>query len=529
MQHFLKPCFGKCMNLDLFLNVWKVRDRRQGLQFWFFWQNQFGRDSRVMNGWAELLLKCRTIRQLLAGGVLAISLPTVGLAQSAGIYSTVITQPVAEVRASPSTDAKIYTTNRLRMGEPVVVLEERNDNWLAIRPPRGSFSWVQAKHLKQVTPGHPNWVVIAPPGTRVPALVGSSIDPSVRPSVEGTALIFGTQVRAVGEPTGEGEGRWIPIDPPESERRYIAKDAVAKPMGSVGMTTSGGTNFPAPVYSPNPTASAPPAMVGNVAPITPGAAALVNATTPPAGAPGASQGVGMASNLCGQQLYDPALRWNEAYSTELARNYPEAIRLYTQLAQDFAATQPELATQASNRAIRLREATQVPGSPLPYPDRPIIRAYAPSGNQAYGVAAGVAPLPIGAAPGQTASSIRLAQPFVPQGSTVSASNNNGTAQPISPGGGSSAVVGAPGTIPSGAGSLGPTGGTGVLRRSGRNLENRQMYLLESNGKLLGYVVPVPPLDLESFVDKPVDVRGGMRYVSAIRANVLYATAGNAWR
>ena len=82
-----------------------------------------------MNGWAELLLKCRTIRQLLAGGVLAISLPTVGLTQSAGIYSTGITQPVAEVRASPSTDAKIYTTNRLRMGEPVVVLEELEKLW----------------------------------------------------------------------------------------------------------------------------------------------------------------------------------------------------------------------------------------------------------------------------------------------------------------------------------------------------------------------------------------------------------------
>jgi len=56
-----------------------------------------------------------------------------------------------------------------------------------------------------------------------------------------------------------------------------------------------------------------------------------------------------------------------------------------------------------------------------------------------------------------------------------------------------------------------------------------MYLLESSGKLLGYVVPVPPLDLEAFVDKPVDVRGGMRYVASIRANVLYATAGTPWR
>ena len=54
-----------------------------------------------------------------------------------------------------------------------------------------------------------------------------------------------------------------------------------------------------------------------------------------------------------------------------------------------------------------------------------------------------------------------------------------------------------------------------------------MYLLESNNKLLGYVVPVPPLSLEAWVDKPVEVRGGMRYVSSIRANVLFATSGSA--
>ena len=485
-----------------------------------------------MIGWVGHLLKTAPSRALVAGCALAVLLPGGVLAQSPGIYSTVITQPTADVKASPSADAKIYTTNRLRMGEPVVVMEERPDNWLAIRPPRGSFSWVQAKHLKQVAPGQPNWVVVAPPGTRVPALVGSSVDPSVRPSVEGAALVFGTQVRAVGEPTGEGEARWIPVEPPEAERRYIPKDAVAKPAGSPAVVTSTAPTNVAPPFVPSNPA------VGNVAPITPGAAALVNATTPPAGVPevGApvAGSVGMPSNLCGQQLYDPAARWNEAYATELSRNYPEAIRLYTQLAQDFASTQPELAAQASNRALRLREVITVPGTPLPYPDRPYIRAYSPYYyQQPYGPVASVpgaiVPVPV---PAQNASNIRLAQPFVPQGSTVSAGTAPG--QVITPGTTASATsavpaASAPGTIPSGSGSLGPTGGTGVLRRSGRNLDNRLMYLLESNGKLLGYVVPVPPLDLEGFVDKPVDVRGGMRYVPTIRANVLYATAGTAWR
>ena len=489
-----------------------------------------------MAGVLSRLLNRATWLPLAAAGVLAWVAAGEVTGQSAGIYSTVITQPTAEVKASPSADGKIYTTNRLRMGEAVVVMEERPDNWLAIRPPRGSFSWVQAKHLKQVAPGQPNWVVVAPPGTRAPALVGSSVDPSVRPSVESANLVLGTQVRAVGEPTGEGEGRWVPIEPPEAERRFIPKDAVAKPAGaSPAMVTSTAPVYsPAPAYSPvaaNPNGQ----TVGDVAPITPGAAALVNAATPPAGAPTlgtvAVPGAGIAGNWCGVQSADPAIRWNEAYATELSRNYPEAIRLYTQLAQDFAATQPELAAQASNRALRLREVLTVPGTPLPYPDRPYIRAYQPYYYpQPYPQVAGAAP--VAAVPSQYSSNIRLAQPFVPQGNTVSAPGIAG--QPGTPGVTASATsavpaASAPGTIPSGSGTLGPTGGTGVLRRSGRNLDNRQMYLLESNGKLLGYVVPVPPLDLEAFVDKPVDVRGGMRYVPTIRANVLYATAGTPWR
>lgn len=475
----------------------------------------------------------RWATRLIAGMALYCLTPSLVWGQGAGIYSTVITQATADVKASPSADAKIYTTNRLRGGEAVVVMEERPDSWLAIRPPRGSFSWVQAKYLKQVTPGQPNWVVVAPPGTRVPVLVGSSVDPTVRPSVEGCSLILGTQIRAVGEPTGEGEGRWVPVEPPEAERRFIPKDAVAKPAGSApAVVTNSGPSYPPPGF--NAAATAP--LAGASAAPNPAGATVPppNVTVPPSGVPtAAAAGVGMASNLCGQQLYDPAMRWNEAYSTELARNYPEAIRLYTQLAQDFAATQPELATQASNRAVRLREVMQVPGTPLPYPDRPIIRQYSPYyQQQPYMAPVAAVPVAPGGVQGQTASNIRLAQPFVPQGSTVTAPGtpDPGPPRPITPGVTSSVpAAAAPGTIPSGSGSLGATGGNGILRRSGRNLDNRQMYLLESNGKLLGYVVPVPPLELESFVDKPVEVRGGMRYVPTIRANVLFATAGNAWR
>ena len=425
--------------------------------------------------------------KLWRSGLIAIclALPGASAAWAQGIYSTTITQPTAEVRSGPSTDAKMYVTNRLRQGEAVVVLEDRPDGWLAIRPPRGSFTWVLASHLKQVAVGQPNWVVVTAPGTKVSAMVGSSVDPTVRPTVEGAALVQGTQVRALGEPAGPEGARWLPIEPPEAERRYVFRDSVARPVGApVGVVTGGAS----PVYAPNPLASAAP-ITGSIASM--------------AGAP-ASSNLGMATKTCGQQMYDPAIRWNEAFSAEQAQQLPEAISLYLQLSQDFAATQPELVAQASNRVARLRGVMQVPGTPMPYPDQPYIRPF--QGNYAG------QPL---AAPGQTASSVRLSAPFLPQGNTVSGPPNPGQPMPISP------------PVATGSTAFGATGGTGVLRRSGRNLDNRQMYLLESNNKLLGYVVPVPPLSLEAWVDKPVEVRGGMRYVSSIRANVLFATSGSA--
>ena len=184
--------------------------------------------------------------------------------QTAVRYTATIAVPEAELRAGPSNDTKLYTTNKLRQGDTVVVVEERPDGWLAVRPPSGSFSWINARYLQQVTPTLPNWVVNAPAGTKVTVLVGSSSDTTVRPSVESASLQRGAQVRAIGTVVGNDDQKWLPVEPPESERRYMRREAIgtatvahapspAAPAAVAAMTVGGS----GALISNNPTGPKP--------------------------------------------------------------------------------------------------------------------------------------------------------------------------------------------------------------------------------------------------------------------------------
>lgn len=347
--------------------------------------------------------------------------------QTAVRYTATIAVAEAELRAGPSNDPKLYTTNRLRQGETVTVVEERSDGWLGVRPPAGSFSWVNARHLRQVTPTLPNWVVAAPALTRVSVMVGSSSDLAVRPSVESAVLQRGAQVRAVGAEAGHDDQKWLPIEPPEMERRYLRREAI------------GGASLSAPASPP--------------------------------GRGSAATAVGASGNPLG--------RWNEAVAMELSGNWTEAIRLYSLMAQDFGDSQPNMATQASNRAMALREGLRCPGYRVGPPESPCLTVL-PAPSQGPGV--------------------QLAQPVMPSGSPV------------------------PGQMMSSYGYSG-----GVLRRSGRSVDDRRAYLLERDNRIVGYVVPVPSLNLEPFLNHPVTLTGATEYRGEVRANVLHATTATLGR
>jgi hypothetical protein len=140
-------------------------------------------------------------------------------------YQAVVTEDVTEVRSGPRSDPKLYATNLLRRGAVVEVVAEQ-DGWLAIKPPPGSFSWINTLCVERIGRGK-SWVVITDPNTPVPVLVGSDLVDE-EPTIEGTWVTRGTQVVARGKEQATENGKWLPIDPPPAEVRWVRAEAVER-------------------------------------------------------------------------------------------------------------------------------------------------------------------------------------------------------------------------------------------------------------------------------------------------------------
>lgn len=141
-----------------------------------------------------------------------------------------VTVPQAQVWCGPSTSDGLYPTNLLRQGERVQVERELESGWLVIRPPAGSFSWINNRFVQYISPNYRNYVVTYD-GHDVPVLIGSSLKTD-RPTKIGVKLPRGAQVQVIGRSMTDEEGTWLPIQPPEGEVRYIRTEHVAKPGSS---------------------------------------------------------------------------------------------------------------------------------------------------------------------------------------------------------------------------------------------------------------------------------------------------------
>jgi hypothetical protein len=146
---------------------------------------------------------------------------------------TVVTAPEVLVRSGKSDH--FYETIKLRQGDKVVVLYEVKDQpgWLAIKPPAGSFSWINGKYVKQID-GRLGYVdTEAGP---VSVLPGSSLVDK-EPSVESMKIERGTIVQIVDQPRSVGADTWLPIAPHPSEVRFLKADAVRMPSQQIAATT----------------------------------------------------------------------------------------------------------------------------------------------------------------------------------------------------------------------------------------------------------------------------------------------------
>ena len=374
---------------------------------------------------------------------------------AAGINSAVpftarIILPNAEVRSGPGSDSKLYGTNNLKAGDVITVVQERTDGWLAIRPPDGSFSWVQSKYLQRIVATQPNYLVQTNDGNKVPVYIGSAVL-NTKPTLESARLTRGSQVKSLGAAQSDGKENWIPIVPPENELRYIRCEAIGKQAVQANPTPAA-----VPATPPNPVSSS----------------AIVNANS--------------AVPNC-----DANQRWSQAISAETAGQSTEAIRLYSQIGQDFACSQPMFASQAYGRAVWLRDCASkgktntvqacAPGQPK-LTNKALVQAVSNSQNNA-------PTAPIGSAPVAN---------MVPQ-------SNGPSPTPVK-------------SINSGSGSgMGP----GFLRKAGRPQSYEPSYYIESQqGRPLIYLAPAPGQNLDLFINQRVEVSGPTTYRSDMRAYVM---------
>jgi uncharacterized protein YgiM (DUF1202 family) len=137
--------------------------------------------------------------------------------------TTTVTQDV-EVRSGP-TD-KYYPTLRLKQGDQVTVLPSAKEQpgWLAIKPPPSSFSWINAKYVKQLN-AREGFVDPADAASPVEVYPGSALV-NQQPNMVSMKLDRGTIVVIVDKMLEAGGEKWLPIAPHPSEFRYIPASAV---------------------------------------------------------------------------------------------------------------------------------------------------------------------------------------------------------------------------------------------------------------------------------------------------------------
>jgi hypothetical protein len=434
---------------------------------------------------------------LSASLVLVLTAAMLGHAQTLP-YTATVKEPEAEVRSGPSNDAAMYVTNRLHRGELVQVVKVRDDKWLEIKPPPGSFSWVSMRFVDRIGNGSA-YEVITHNEADAPVRIGSNVV-NEKPTVEGVKLKRGSQVVSVGQPmTSTDEGRWLPIEPPPTEVRFIRAEAVQ--AVNVNEPPPAGPVPPTPA----PAAPATGTVSGSGAAATDGAPAPLppNMGQSVGGSGGSGSSATTTTSNSGPSSNPPAAAapapapgtpeamWNDAQQAEQAGRRSEAEQLYKELAHKVCNTNHDLAMRCFNRIQFLRDGVRNASSNF--------QSTLTSNIRSTGGDWRINPVPTNA----------YGQPLNCQVSACPGSSPAPSFQ----------------TANSPAATLAPQAvGPGLLRVAGRMVDYRRAYVLEdSRGQVLMYVTPQAGVDLEGYVNRVVSLYGPMSYRGDLRANYMTAT------
>ena len=143
-------------------------------------------------------------------------------------YKGIVTQNEAYVRSGNT--RSFYPTDRLRRGDRVTVVRQDPGGWLMIEPPTGSFSWIAARYVRQLSQAR--GVVTA---NNVVVRVGSKFDDTHNAFQR--RLSVGDEVEILGRKSLRMDERltdMYKIKPPRGEHRWIRGQLVVPEHSPAG-------------------------------------------------------------------------------------------------------------------------------------------------------------------------------------------------------------------------------------------------------------------------------------------------------
>ena len=375
-----------------------------------------------------------------------------------------ITTADAQVRSGPS--ANYYATEVIHRGDTVHVVGSDGSDWLAITPPAGSYSWVDAHYVTTLG----NTATVQVDGVQI--WVGSRLRPAnERPSVTKTSVNRGTLLSVIGQPE-VGAETLLPIKPPPQEVRYIEKSAIAPAQVSQQVGSNQATNVP-PSYS-QPSSPPPNSLFSDKNPL------LVEAE--------AAERSG--NDLKAAQLYEQLAGQVSLTNHSLAMqclNLSDQLRQRSRGAAGTSQSSPQLSTQTNYPQVgNNMDGRLIPAPTMTYTQPPSYSNGAPGTSQYCYVAD----------PGHT---VRLQPP--------------------------AAVVQAASPPPSQQANAPQWYGPGKLYRPSFTIDAKATYgLWLGTGQAPLYVSASPGLNLEPFLERQVQLYGQLGYRGDLRTHYMIVLA-----
>ncbi|MDP1561877.1 MAG: hypothetical protein Q8M16_10905 [Pirellulaceae bacterium] len=252
-------------------------------------------------------------------------------------YTVATINPRTPIRSMPSDDG--YATAFVGPQTELQVWRHDPNGWLAIRPPDGSFSLIDAKHLKATN--DPDVFLVST--DRAQTWVGTQIDEDHTP-ISQVRLKLNERVAVISSLIIEeqnGAQTWYQIEPPAGEFRWVHQDDLR----------AGGRAYPAPSATdiasrPQPPANAP--MSGYMPPLTNPAAVSHSPNGVDLPALDLEPGIGLPANAQAANPGDTS-QWRAAQQTTPLMGYAEPQPWQDSGANGFGAhPAAHAATQGSN-------------------------------------------------------------------------------------------------------------------------------------------------------------------------------------